>query len=69
MTSATIAVEPDHLLSPAVTAHCFWAASCRHAVTDTPIAAHDAMERHYTQRHQDDIRKIVGRYAPPTRKE
>ena len=36
MTSATIAVEPDHLLSPAVTAHCFWVASCRHAVTDTP---------------------------------
>ena len=62
MTSATIAVEPDHLLSPAVTAHCFWAASCRHAVTDTPIAAHDAMERHYTQAHDRDMRRLRDQY-------
>ena len=38
------AIEPDHLLSPLVTAHCFWR-RCRHVVTDMPIAAHDAMER------------------------
>ena len=46
---------PDHLLSPMVTAHCFFAPRCHHRVTDRPIAAHDAMETHYATAHARDI--------------
>ena len=54
----TIAIEPDHLLSPLVTAHCFWG-RCRHVVTDMPIAAHDAMERHYAEAHDRDMDRLL----------
>ena len=49
----------DHLLSPLVTAHCFWWPSCKHTVTDRPQAAHDAMESHYadTPKHQAWLRR------------
>ena len=53
-------IEPDNLLSPAVTVRCFWWPRCHHQVTDTPVAAHDAMEVHYRQRHQEDIQRIIG---------
>lgn len=48
----------DHLLSPLITARCFWWPHCKHAVTDRPQAAHDAMERHYaeTPEHQAWLR-------------
>ena len=55
-----LTIEPDNLLSPLVTVHCFWYPRCKHVVTDTPMAAHDAMEKHYHERHQEDIRRIVG---------
>lgn len=58
-----LTIEPDNLLSPLVTVHCFWYPRCKHVVTDTPVAAHDAMERHYRQCHQGDIRRIVGWYS------
>ena len=55
-------MSADHLLSPLVTAHCFWWPRCQHTVTDRPSAAHDAMEDHYaSDAHRDDLRLIVGR--------
>ena len=36
-----------------------WAWAVIHA-GKTPMAAHDAMEKHYHERHQEDIRRIVG---------
>lgn len=38
----TLTPEPDHLLSPAVTVHCFWHARCPEIVTDTPNPPHTA---------------------------
>lgn len=57
-----IADQGDHLLSPIVTAHCFWAPRCRHTVTDRPQAAHDAMERHYRESatHRLQLAIILG---------
>ena len=52
-------LEADHLLSPVVTVHCFWTPRCARVITDTPIAAHDDMERHYHDDHQADIARIV----------
>ena len=53
-------IEPDHLLSPMITARCFWWPRCRHIVADTPVAAHDAMEAHYARAHAEDVKRIVG---------
>lgn len=50
----------DHLLSPIVTAHCFWWPRCRHTVEDRPEAAHEAMEQHYAEKHRADTERIVG---------
>ena len=52
-------MSTDHLLSPLVTAHCFWWPRCQHTVTDRPVATHDAMEHHYAQRHSADIARII----------
>ena len=60
MTAKGLVIEPDNLLSPLVTAHCFWHPRCRYEVIDTPNAAHDAMEQHYRKLHHEDIRRIVG---------
>lgn len=49
-------MSTDHLLSPEVTAHCFF--GCGHTVTDRPDAAHDGMERHYAAQHQADIDRL-----------
>lgn len=40
------------------TVHCFWP-SCPHvAESPDPHAAHDLMERHYAERHGDDLRRL-----------
>lgn len=41
----------DHTPSPAVTVRCFWWPHCKTSVTDRPLAAHDAMERHHDTHH------------------
>ncbi len=54
-------LEPhDDLLSPIVTARCFFWGTCKHTVTDRPQAAHDAMEAHYAAAHSCDLDRIVG---------
>lgn len=60
MAARAIMIEPDNLLSPLAIVRCFWHPRCEHIVTDTPAAAHDAMEQHYQHCHQEDIRRIVG---------
>lgn len=54
----------DHLLSPIITAHCFY--QCGHTESDRPDTCHDAMERHYTKQHQLDCDELVRRmgYQP-----
>ena len=67
--SGRIVDDQDNLLSPTVTVHCFFAGRCNHTVTDTPIAAHDAMEAHYTDQHELLIDLAVrGMHMPPTRR-
>ena len=50
----------DHLLSPIITAHCFWSPRCKHTISDRPDAAHAAMEAHYAAAHGRDIDRILG---------
>ena len=52
-------IEPDHLFSPEITAHCFWSPRCAHRVTGTPQYVHDAMEVHYRTAHRGDLDPIL----------
>lgn len=46
---------------PEFTVHCFWSPRCQHVEKAlTPEAAHRAMERHYTEAHEADIKRVVG---------
>ena len=50
----------DHLLSPIITAHCFWSPRCKHTISDRPDAAHAAMEAHYAAAHGRDMDRALG---------
>lgn len=54
--------RPDHLFSPEVTAHCFFAGRCSHSVTGTPEWVHAEMEGHYELDHRADLRAVRERY-------
>ena len=49
----------DHLLSPIITAHCFWSPRCKQTVSDRPDAAHAAMEAHYAAAHGRDMDRVL----------
>lgn len=66
--SRTVCAQPprsvvaDLALLPVIAVHCF---TCPHTVRDTNApAAHDAMERHYTDRHAHLIARLAGDLTP-----